>query len=864
MLKLYVSPSYGTEPDNGSGGGIRRVCEAQKKYLPEYGITCVGLHDVADVVAVHAAEWVKTDKPIVSHTHGLYWSEYEWPNVAHAMNKQVVYSLLHADMTTAPSNWVANVLRRGMWLNPTVLYHGVDIEEWQPNTPQEYVLWNKTRVDAICDPVPMNKLAELAQDIKFVSTFGQETHNVNITGRLSYEAAKERIEHAGIYLCTSRETFGIGTLEAMSCGVPVLAWAWGGQREFVKHKENGWLAVPGDYEGLLEGLRYCIANRRELGTNARQTVIDSFQWKQVIASYAAVYEQAATMHTYEKKISVVVPCYNMQDYLPTAINSVLNQTLSKDQYEVVIVDDKSTDNSSEIADAYDEKNVNVRVIHNSDNLYLAGALNEGIRAARGKYIIPLDADNILEPTALEVLSGELDKNNEIDIAYGKIRFVLEDGVLPDKHVSDDGISSWPPSNFDFDQQLSHHNQIPSTAMYRKTVWSRTGGYRRRCRTAEDADFWCRASSLGFAPKYVTDAVMFNYRQRSDSMSRVEKDWDWTAWYTKKALFTDGIPTYEPPLITVVIPVGPGHENLVLDAVDSLVAQTFQQWECIVVNDTGHELLWLHPFVKLLRTTSPRSGPSVARNIGIKAAHARTFICLDADDYLQPNALEEMYKVYKGTGSYVYSDWRSVEDQQVRKTPEYDCEDVAARMPHPITALVPTDAWLVVNGFDETLEAWEDWDFLLAINAAGYYGTHIPLPLMHYRLSSGGRRETWKTRPVEYKQAVIDKWSDYTKGGVPLAGCMSCGGGKAKVTPPPVQAQSAAVTGDMVLLEFTGKDDGSTRTYLGKATGTSYRFGADSGHKVKYVHSSDAQDLLRYKEFKEAIVDTTPTLVSVGS
>ena len=47
----------------------------------------------------------------------------------------------------------------------------------------------------------------------------------------------------------------------MTCGVPVLGWRWGGQAEFIEHGVTGWLAEPGDYKGLLEGLRYCLEHR---------------------------------------------------------------------------------------------------------------------------------------------------------------------------------------------------------------------------------------------------------------------------------------------------------------------------------------------------------------------------------------------------------------------------------------------------------------------------------------------------------------------------------------------------------------------------------------------------------------------------
>ncbi len=228
------------------------------------------------------------------------------------------------------------------------------------------------------------------------------------------------------------------------------------------------------------------------------------------------------------------------------------------------------------------------------------------------------------------------------------------------------VSIWPPKKPNGEAQLRGRNQIPSTSMYRWRVWDRIGGYRARCRTAEDADFWCRALSFGFRAEKATDMPTLRYHVRPDSMSHVVPEWKWQSWYpwgqipeltpyaavhaTKPV-----IPTHEKPLITVVIPVGPGHERLVLDAVDSLVAQTFVRWEAIVVNDTNGTLPWIHPFVKVIDTPKPGSGPAVARNLALREANASLFLPLDADDYLQPDALGLMYQVWS-PDTYVYSDW----------------------------------------------------------------------------------------------------------------------------------------------------------------------------------------------------------------
>lgn len=115
-------------------------------------------------------------------------------------------------------------------------------------------------------------------------------------------------------------------------------------------------------------------------------------------------------------VSVVIPCYQQAEFLAESVNSVMRQTYI--DWEIVIVDDGSSDHTSEVAASlcrqYSEKSI--RFIKQS-NKGLAEARNAGIRASVGHYILPLDSDDILAPTMLERTVHLLDDNPEIGIAY---------------------------------------------------------------------------------------------------------------------------------------------------------------------------------------------------------------------------------------------------------------------------------------------------------------------------------------------------------------------------------------------------------------------------------------------------------------
>ena len=101
-----------------------------------------------------------------------------------------------------------------------------------------------------------------------------------------------------------------------------------------------------------------------------------------------------------KKVTIIIPVYNTEQYLGECIDSVLRQTLN--DIEIVIVDDGSTDSSGKIADEYAVAYHNLTVIH-QENQSQGGARNTGLYVAQGKYIQYLDSDDVLFPETLENL-----------------------------------------------------------------------------------------------------------------------------------------------------------------------------------------------------------------------------------------------------------------------------------------------------------------------------------------------------------------------------------------------------------------------------------------------------------------------------
>lgn len=287
--------------------GIKRVVEAYEKYSSQYGIQYVGKGEACDLYAIHAGIRVDIDptKPLVAHLHGLYWTNdylsdgWEWRT-----NAKVIYTARCATKITVPSEWVAESFQRDMHIDPTVIYHGIDWKMWEHSHEHTgIVIWNKNRAGVdVVDPMDFITLGSRFKDIQFVTTFSlpSATANVKAIGLQDHAEMKKIVQQAEVYVSISKETFGIGALEALASGTPVLGYAWGGNLITVEHGVNGYLAKPGDIDDLSEGLKYCIKYRDVLSANAKVTA-RKFSWEKPMQKLAGVYQEAIDIFNDKKR-----------------------------------------------------------------------------------------------------------------------------------------------------------------------------------------------------------------------------------------------------------------------------------------------------------------------------------------------------------------------------------------------------------------------------------------------------------------------------------------------------------------------------------------------------------------------------------
>jgi len=212
------------------------------------------------------------------------------------------------------------------------------------------------------------------------------------------------------------------------------------------------------------------------------------------------------------QISVLMAVFNGEQYLGMAIDSILNQTYS--DFEFIIIDDCSTDNTSEILKSYHDERI--KLLKNEINIGLTKSLNVGLNLAKGEYIARQDADDISHSERLQLQLDFFRKNNDVMLLGTQARSIDEFGNLsyfPDfKPVSYEGVK----------YQLFFGNPfIHSTVMYRADiVKDEFGGYNESFRLSQDLELWSK-----IIHKYKCmnlNAVCLDFRQNPSSVSKFKK------------------------------------------------------------------------------------------------------------------------------------------------------------------------------------------------------------------------------------------------------------------------------------------------------------------------------------------------------
>lgn len=212
-----------------------------------------------------------------------------------------------------------------------------------------------------------------------------------------------------------------------------------------------------------------------------------------------------------------MPAYNASRFIREAIESVLLQDY--DNFEFLIIDDSSTDDTWEIVQGY--KNLpKVRIYRNKENLGVGATRNRLLRLARGQYISSCDADDIMLRGNLKTLSRYLDTHSNVGVVYSDI-LVMErdnkDRILKPPYIDGkDCNKSW--DLIEEDSLINHGG-----SMIRKSLMLKVGGYEEIVYSIDDWGLWFKLVEITKI-KYLKGEVYYVWRRHPKSLTRTDKRW----------------------------------------------------------------------------------------------------------------------------------------------------------------------------------------------------------------------------------------------------------------------------------------------------------------------------------------------------
>lgn len=202
-------------------------------------------------------------------------------------------------------------------------------------------------------------------------------------------------------------------------------------------------------------------------------------------------------------VSIIVPCYNQAIYLSETLDSVLNQIYNN--WECIIVNDGSTDNTKDVALSYCNRDSRFLYIE-QENAGLSAARNAGVIRSRGEFILPLDSDDKIAPAYIYKAVECFEKDDSLKIVYCRAAFFGK------------RYGEWMLPTYSFEKLLGQ-NCIFCSALYRRLDFDLVGGYKLNMKYGyEDWDFWLSILENG-GNVYKIDEILFFYRIRKKSMAR---------------------------------------------------------------------------------------------------------------------------------------------------------------------------------------------------------------------------------------------------------------------------------------------------------------------------------------------------------
>ncbi len=425
-------------------------------------------------------------------------------------------------------------------------------------------------------------------------------------------------------------------------------------------------------------------------------------------------------------ISVIIPTRNNGPELGRAIRSILAQdALRQDKcsVEIIIINDASEARYLSFLLRLPTDYPQCRLLHLDRPSGPSAARNAGIREAHGDFVSFLDADDEWPPDKISLLLPFFD-HPSVEVAGGKIKYIVEEGLSP--------------LNMQYEDNQNRITHVHLGALLaRKSIFEKGFFFDESLRFSEDIDWWfrLRESNIGIA---ISEATTLLYHVHGNNMSFEKQISDLQLLQVlhksvrrrKDMNLSRNIPQMkdfriqqDDPLISIVIPLYNG-KNLIGNTIEGVLAQTYANWELIVVDDGsaddgGDYVRQQYPEVKVIRQEN--AGVAAARNTGTRHANGELIAFLDQDDIWLPDKLREQWGLLKADPycAFVTCNQRYLCREGVVLPPRFAKEFFEEHRSFiPSGLLIRKHALLSVNGFDESLVVASDTDLIRKLRNAG--------------------------------------------------------------------------------------------------------------------------------------------------
>ena len=355
--------------------------------------------------------------------------------------------------------------------------------------------------------------------------------NLKMEIKFGLNAKEMQAEYArsDVFVNSSRyEGFGLPSLEAMACGLPVVQLKNKGLEQIAKHEVNCLLVdcenpellansihrTSSDatlrakliHEGLLTSKEFSIENQQKAFHRCFSQILAV-----PIPEYAVLPKSADhAMNDHAPLVSVVIPTYNQASYLPQALDCLKAQRYQN--WEAIVVNDGSTDNTSIVIDEYSKGESRIRGF-SKQNGGITSALNFGVKQAKGDFFCWLSSDDLFHPNKLEVQVAAFNLlSSEHGLVYSGFDLLHEE----DNRLEEVPMPPQLAEGLDFAEGFRHDFIDGCTIMVRMALMKQIGGFNPHYRHSQDFELWLKISSMGYKFSVVAEKTTIRRIHRHQS------------------------------------------------------------------------------------------------------------------------------------------------------------------------------------------------------------------------------------------------------------------------------------------------------------------------------------------------------------